>query len=258
MTLSLLQRIAYRAGNALPLGNRLVRADRGILSVTFDDFPRSAWLAGGELLADVGGQATYYLAGAFRCENIDGAPYFRDEDVAHLVEAGHELGCHSFDHRSVLDVTLRAYLKSVQRNAEFVASLLPGYHLRTHAFPYGHVRVANRVALRRRFEILRGIKEPHRLDRFDSTHVDAGGLEMRREGSIDWPRLIAETARTRGWLVLFTHGVTDNPTPYDTTPLALRRILSRAKSEGLDILSVGTALDRLGALPREPGTLERP
>jgi peptidoglycan/xylan/chitin deacetylase (PgdA/CDA1 family) len=231
----------------LPLGHQDARSERGILSVTFDDFPRSAWTVGGELLAEVGGQATYYLSGTFHKANVDGVPYFRDDDVDELVAAGHELGCHSFDHRSVLDSSPSDYLRSVQRNADFVGSLLPGYRLRSHAFPYGHVRIVNRIALRRRFEVLRGIQKPRRVTGFDATHVDAGGLEDRRQGDFDWPRLMAETARARGWLVLFTHGVTDQPTPYDTRPLELKRILSCAKNVGLDILSVGGALDRIRA-----------
>lgn len=247
MILSIPQRIAYRAGNMLPLGHRSSRNQRGILSVTFDDFPRSAWLAGGEMLAEAGGQGTYYLSGTFRDANIDGVPYVQDEDVLRLVAAGHELGCHSFDHRSVLQCSLRDYLGSVQRNAELVDSLLPGYRIRSHAFPYGHVRLANRIALRQRFDVLRGIRTPRRLAAFDPTHADAAGLEVRRQDAIDWPRLIADTARRRGWLILFTHGVTDRPTPYDTRPRELKRILSCARSEGLDIVPVGAALDRIGA-----------
>jgi peptidoglycan/xylan/chitin deacetylase (PgdA/CDA1 family) len=254
MRLSFRQRLAYRVGSVLPLGHHDARSERGILSVTFDDFPRSAWTVGGELLAEAGGQATYYLSGAFHDANVYGVPYFRDEDVAQLVAAGHELGCHSFDHRSVLGSGPGEYLRSIQKNAEFVGSLLPGYRLRSHAFPYGHVRIATRIALHRRFEVLRGIQKPRRVAWFDPTHVQAGGLEDRRQGEIDWPRLIAETARMRGWLVLFTHGVTDRPTPYDTRPPELRRILSCARSEGLDILSVGAALDAMRvAWSGEPG-----
>jgi peptidoglycan/xylan/chitin deacetylase (PgdA/CDA1 family) len=249
MTLNYWQRLEYRAGSVLKLGHRSARSSRGILSVTFDDFPRSSWLAGGDLLGEVAGRATYYLSGTFHGQEVEGVPYFTAEDVTGLVEAGHELGCHSFDHRSVLDVGLNAYTRSVQRNAEFVRSLLPHYRLRTHAFPFGHVRIANRIALRRRFEVLRGINVPRFLDRFDPSHVDAGGLEERRAGQIDWPRLIAQTAETRGWLVLFTHGVTNQPSPYDTRPDALRSILLRARAEGLEILPVGDALDRMRAAP---------
>ncbi len=245
MGLSFLQRVDYRAGSVLPLGLRNVGLDRGILSVTFDDFPRSAWQVGGEMLAEVGGQATYYAAGTFHAATIDGAPYFTAEDMASLVAAGHEVGCHSFDHRSVLEVRVASYLDSVRRNADFVASILPGYRLRSHAFPFGHVRVANRLMLRRHFEVLRGIQAPHWLCRFDPTLLRAAGLEERREGMIDWSRLIDQTARSRGWLILFTHGVTTRPTPYDVHPRTLASVLNRARNEGLEILPVGAALDRM-------------
>ena len=247
MGLSLLQRIEYRAGSVLPLGARTVRSRRGILSVTFDDFPRSAWQVGRELLGAVGGRATYYVAGRFHDSVVDGEPYFTSRDLTELVAAGHELGCHSFDHQSALNVTLSSYMDSVRRNADFVSSVLPGYHLRSHAFPYGQVRVANRLALRRKFAALRGIETPRKLNRFDPTHLRAGALEARREGQIDWPRLIEEAARCGGWLILFTHGLSTRPSPYDAQPRVLERILGRAQSEGLEILPVGEALDRIQA-----------
>ncbi|WP_176556226.1 polysaccharide deacetylase family protein [Rubellimicrobium rubrum] len=249
MGLSLLQRIEYRAGTVLPLSARTARSRRGILSVTFDDFPRSAWQVGGELLGAVDGRATYYVAGRFHDTAVDGAPYFTSRDLIDLVAAGHELGCHSFDHQSALKVRLSSYMASVRRNADFVSSILPGYHLRSHAFPYGQVRVANRLALRGKFAAQRGIETPRKLDRFDPTHLRAGALEARREGQIDWPRLIEEAARSGGWLVLFTHGLRSRPSPYDAQPKVLEGILRRAQNEGLEILPVGEALDRVQAGP---------
>lgn len=250
MSLSLLQRIEYRAGSVVPLRMRTARTERGILSVTFDDFPRSAWQIGGELLAAFEGRATYYVAGRFHHTTLDGEDYFTSQDLTDLVTAGHELGCHSFDHQSALSVRLSTYLDSVRRNADFVSSILPGYHLRSHAFPFGQVRVANRLALQKRFAALRGIEAPQRLDRFDPTHLRACGLESRREGQIDWPRLIEETARCGGWLLLFTHGISSRPSPYGAHPDALARILGRARRDGLEILPVGAALDRFQAGPR--------
>ncbi|HEY2836509.1 MAG TPA: polysaccharide deacetylase family protein, partial [Rhizomicrobium sp.] len=40
-------------------------AGRPIASITFDDFPKSAWSEGGPVLARHGVRATYYTSGSF-------------------------------------------------------------------------------------------------------------------------------------------------------------------------------------------------
>ena len=65
-----------------------LRPGRPIISFTFDDFPRSAWTAGGPVLARHGVTATYYTS--FGLAGRDGAsgPHFTHHDLRALLSAG--------------------------------------------------------------------------------------------------------------------------------------------------------------------------
>src|SRR5580704_13039157 len=71
-----------------------------IVTFTFDDFPRSALTVGGSILESFAARATYYVSmGLMDAENQLG-PQFSREDLHSLVERGHEVAIHGFDHLS--------------------------------------------------------------------------------------------------------------------------------------------------------------
>ncbi len=245
MRLSSMERTQDRIVNRLPPWSMPVRAEQGTLSITFDDFPRSAWLAGGPILARFGARATYYLSGGFCGIVQNDVAFYSAQDVTELVAAGHELGCHTFDHHSTFKVDLGTYLASVRRNAAFVETILPGYRLRSHAYPYGHVRASHRRALTPLFDGLRGVRGPRDVARYTPKMLRAAGLEQWQSGRIDWPGLIVDTARRRGWLIAYSHGVTDQPSPFDARPEDLERVLDLAAKEGLRFATVGETLRQL-------------
>jgi peptidoglycan/xylan/chitin deacetylase (PgdA/CDA1 family) len=242
--LTLLQRISNQVANRQTLGVQPVRLDRGMLSVTFDDFPRTAWTVAGPILAGFGARATYYVSGCFLDAQNRGLAHYRADDLAAVTAAGHELGCHTFDHVSTFEVDVDRWVASVEANARFVDSLLPGTTMRTFAYPYGHVRTAHRKALAVRFATQRGIRPIVRPGGIDRTLLPATGLEMAQPG-IDWDAAIATAAAERSWLILYTHEVQDDPTPYGTTPAHLERVLGLARQAGLDVVPVSEGYGRI-------------
>jgi peptidoglycan/xylan/chitin deacetylase (PgdA/CDA1 family) len=243
--LTLPQRISNQIANRRTLGVQPVRLDRGMISITFDDFPRTAWTVAGPILAGFGARGTYYVSGCFVDAENRGLPHYRAGDLAAVVAAGHEIGCHTFDHVSTFEVDVGRWVASVDANARFVDSLLPGTRMRSFAYPYGHVRMAHRKALAARFATQRGIRPIVRPAGIDRTLLSATGLEMAQPG-IDWDAAVATAAAERSWLILYTHEVQDDPTPYGTTPAHLERVLRLAVSAGLDIVPVSEGFDRIG------------
>ena len=71
---------------------------RAIASITFDDFPKSAWETGGRILAQFKARGTYYTAGHFCGRTEDGVQYYDENDLHALADAGHEIACHGFRH----------------------------------------------------------------------------------------------------------------------------------------------------------------
>jgi len=247
MRLSLSDRI--RGKLALKtLGGRMPLAlDGGVLSVTFDDFPKSAWTQGGAVLADQGVLGTYYVSGGFRGGVSEGLRQFDDEDLEALVEAGHELGCHTFDHVSALKTPRREFAASLKRNADFVAERFPGYRMESFAFPFGDVSWgADKAVAAQGYSSARGIIPQANTSPARPMLLAAVGLEQRKRGEYDFEALIADAARTRSWLILYTHDVSDSPGPFGCTPNDLDRVLAQATAAGLRIAPVRQVMREQG------------
>src|SRR6058998_1234644 len=94
----------------------LIRPERPLISFTFDDFPRSALLNGGAILNRFGVAATYYVSlGLAGTEQPSGRMFVR-EDLATLLEGGHELGCHTFSHCHSWETEAATFERSILEN----------------------------------------------------------------------------------------------------------------------------------------------
>ena len=101
----------------LPLKLAPCRLERAVASITFDDFPKSAWTVGGPILARFGARATYYAAGRFEGVREDGIDYYDAADLAALQAAGHEVGAHSYAHQMAPRLASQALRDDAERNA---------------------------------------------------------------------------------------------------------------------------------------------
>ncbi|MDZ4112145.1 MAG: polysaccharide deacetylase family protein [Brevundimonas sp.] len=236
-----LDQFRRRAARYLEIEAVTVAPARGLFSLSFDDFPESAWSVAGPILADHAVLATYYVCGGLeRGTNLD-LPQFTTEQLQELVEAGHEVGCHTFGHDSVLRLDGPALADSLDRNARWVAERLDGYRMTTFAYPFGDASLAAKRVLRDRFDLARGVREGLNLGREDRMLIKSFGMESRRLPGYDLPAMMAEAADKGGWLTAYAHDVSDHPTPYGCTPVDLDRVLTLAEQAGLAILPFGQA-----------------
>src|ERR1700675_3547569 len=86
-----------------------------VVSFGFDDLPRTAYLAGGAILKNLGARGTYYAAPGLMGTSSELGEQFRSEDVHSLLEDGHELACHTFSHISSRAVPCSNYGDDVDR-----------------------------------------------------------------------------------------------------------------------------------------------
>ena len=230
-----------RAARYLEIEPVTVAPARGLFSLSFDAFPESAWTEAGPLLAAHGVLATYYVCGGLeRGTNLD-LPQFTTAQLQALYAAGHEVGCHTFGHDSVLRLDGPTLADSLDRNARWVAERLDGYRMQTFAYPFGDASLGAKRALRGRFDLARGVREGLNVGREDRMLIKSFGMESRRLPGYDLEAMMAEAATNRGWLTAYAHDVSDHPTPYGCTPADLDRVLTLAKQAGLTILPIGQA-----------------
>lgn len=238
-----------RAARYLDVETVEIAPATGVFSLSFDDFPASAWTEAGPVLAEHGVKATYYVCGGL-CGGVNmDRDQYRVEHLQALHAAGHEVGCHTFGHTSALKMDAEALRLSLDANAAWVSDRLDGRRMTTFAWPFGDATVGAKGEVRRRFDLARGVRDGVNAGREDRALIKSIGLESRRLPGYDLEALMAEAAARRGWLTAYGHDVSDRPTDYGCTPDDLDRVLRLAKAAGLELLPVGEAWSRIRPTP---------
>jgi len=215
-----------------------------VISFTFDDVPRSAVSAGGEILKQHGLQGTYYVCmGLERITNELGE-HFHADDLRWLVEHGHEIGCHTYGHHSLKARAVEEIAADLTRNRNALQEVLPGFTPRQFSFPYGHVSVAALRLVREKFESCRGIAAGINAPRVRLDLLRANRLyeTIPVERNL---KLIDEVLEKRGWLIFYTHDVAGAPSTFGCSPSYFEAIVSKAAASGAEVLKVGEAVARV-------------
>ena len=127
--------------NMIPFGNH-----GPIVSFTFDDFPRSAYLVGAPILEAFGGRGTYYVTTGFLNTSDGLGDLFRVEDLHELLERGHELGTQTFHHSSCRNVPLPEFQDDVHKGILELDHLVER-HSDNFCYPFGHATLGTKRTL---------------------------------------------------------------------------------------------------------------
>ena len=219
-----------------------LRGQRAVVSFTFDDFPHSALAAGGRILADAGVAGTYYASLGLMHHDSPTGRLFSAEDVPELLSQGHELGCHTYDHRHAWHTPSRAFERSVLQNRHALDQLVPGAVFRTFSYPIAAPWPPNKAKVARYFTCCRGGGQRSNTGVADLNQLSAFFLERAR-GQIDVVRNLIHCNRAvGGWLIFATHDVTEHPTSFGCTPGFFREVVHQTLASGALVLSITAAV----------------
>lgn len=218
---------------------------RRCVSFSFDDFPRSAARLGAEVVEVQGARATYYVAMGLITDETSAEAAFTREDLLQVSARGHELGCHSYSHLDLMTARTRRIHEDLDLNAAAFSALVPGKPLAHFAYPYGRLRPSQKAKLGQRFQSMRSIFPGLHRDRVDLNLLKGNKL-YSSGGHIDRAlRLVDQLAESGGWLILYSHDVSDHPTEFGVTPRDLERLLHASASAGAEVLPVGAVVSSL-------------
>lgn len=247
---------AYSADSSLKgkLRRRLVRLintrplatapTRPMVSFTFDDAPLTSAVAGAALLETRGMAGTYYVSAGLAGTEAPMGVCADPVDYQRLARAGHEIACHTYSHLDCGQASGEAALADVARNAEAVASWNLG-EMVSFAYPYGDVAGGPKRALAKRFSTLRALHHGLVEKGADLNQLPAVGIEGP-EGETVARKWLAEAKARSAWLILYTHDVRPDPSPWGCTPEVLARLLDQAVADGFDVVTVREGARRLG------------
>jgi peptidoglycan/xylan/chitin deacetylase (PgdA/CDA1 family) len=215
---------------------------RPVASITFDDFPKSAWEVGGRVLQDYGARGTYYTAGGFCGRTVDGTVFYDAGDLNALVAAGHEIGCHGFGHRPTPLLSADDLAEDAARNEAFLKPFLNGGKAQSYAFPYGAASVSAKKFHAPRYSNMRGSHQGINSGIVDLTQLHAVSIEARKWNEAFISRAIRHARHNHGWIVFYTHGISETPGPYGSTETMLRYVLDSLSAARIPVLPMREAV----------------
>jgi peptidoglycan/xylan/chitin deacetylase (PgdA/CDA1 family) len=238
------EKLSYRLARHLPVATWPAKPAGAIVSFTFDDAPASAASAGAPVLEAFGVRGTYYLCGGLLGGQGDLTPLLDRGEARSLARAGHEIGCHTFAHTDVRSIDWPSLEVSLRKNAEALSEI-SGSGLRNFAYPFGGISFGKKLRLQSRFDTCRGIYPGINAGRIDAGMLKAVPLYSSTLDDEGVRRWIAQAVAKSGWLVFFTHDVSERPTPYGVTPDFLHAAVAAAVEAGCACIPVAEAVDRL-------------
>ena len=211
----------------------------GIVSFSFDDFPISAATTGAAILEAAGCRGTYYLSCGLLDANSPSGRIVSSEDVQRLAMAGHEIGCHTYSHFRAEETGGRCYGADITRNFRQLTELLPSQLVRSFAFPYGSITPSAKAAAASYYVTCRTTRPCINRTRIDANQLNAIALYETRDNIEAINKLISDCSCHGGWLIIYTHDVDKNHSPYGCTPEQLRSKVHYALDSGCAVRTIG-------------------
>jgi peptidoglycan/xylan/chitin deacetylase (PgdA/CDA1 family) len=254
MRVSIAARLVREIGGLLCTRPAKIKWRGGVVSFTFDDFPRSAWVNGGAILEKHDLRGTYYAAMGLAGTAGNLGPMFDADDLRAAHAQGHEIACHTFTHRDCCRASPAAIAAEIADNAAALSDVLGDAAIPNFAYPFGGVSLTAKSALGSRFDSCRGTGRGMNAGTVDladlfSTSIYAGGFDRER-----LCRQIDDAQALGGWTIFYTHDVCDEPSDFGCTPAQLASIVAYA-AENAAVLPVRDVLASLRlAAHRAPET----
>jgi len=221
-----------------------------IISFTFDDFPKSAFVTGGAVLKGFGVSGTYYASLGLIGQESPSGPIFSQEDLRAVLAQGHELGCHTYAHRDAWATDPRVFEASIIENRLALDALVPGTRFRTFSYPISVPRPENKRRAAQHFVCCRCGGQAFNTGTIDVSCLFAYFLEKSAANPAPVKELIDRNGREGGWLIFATHDVCESPSPFGCSPPFFEEVVRWAVNSGATVLPVGKALEAIRACAR--------
>lgn len=226
-----------------------VSMERPIISITFDDVPRSAMTNGVPMLERFNIKATFYVSMGLATSSSDEmgksedgqGPFLKPEDILELNRCGHDISCHTYSHYMLKEGTAESMVLDAKKNVKEICQLLNIASIDHFSYPFGQINFKAKRLLGKNYKTMRSSQPGINKASTDLYLLKAISLYSDTFDKESINRTIEETERSRGWLIFYTHGVTERPDAYSCTPDQFEWLLKRCKSSKTDILPVSKA-----------------
>ena len=236
------------ANNRVP-----VRLERPIISITFDDVPRTALENGVPILDRHNIKATFYVATGLskdsinksRDENIKYESYLYPDDIAGLHLSGHNIACHTYSHYMLDSGSPEGLERDAYKNIEALKSILGPVPIEHFSYPFGQVNFKTKKLLSKYYKSMRSSRPGINLSPTDLNLLRATSIYNPTFNKAHIIKLIKTTEQYGGWLIFYTHGVEDFPDNYSCTPVQFEWLIKQCSKSTAQLLTVSDACNTI-------------
>lgn len=240
-------KISHRLATHVRVEPFRLRNETPMVSFTFDDIPKSAATTGATLLEDHGARGTFYLSGSLVGTTSPDWDVVEVEDILALHRKGHEIGCHTFSHKRACDLDAPTLAGEIARNREYLRTLDPAIEAVNFAYPFGYGSFARKRQLKREFTSCRGIVPGINSGTVDLQFLRAMPLIDQRIDRDEVEHAFDDALNNNGWLIFYSHDVTDRPSSYGCSPAFMNHALEAASRRNIPVFKMAEALRCAGA-----------
>lgn len=224
-----------------------ISLDKPVLSMTFDDCPASAATTGADILEAHGVRGGYYIASSLIGEPSHMGVMADAELLEKLSARGHEIAAHSHSHFDCSRNAPDLVEEDVQKNLDFLDRLTNVSFVDSFAYPYGETSFASKRRLAKHFTNLRGLLPGINSGMVDRAQLRAYEIDRSPQTFERAMNALDRLSRgTPGWMIAFTHDVSETPSDFGMTPSQLDELIVTAQSKDIDILPPGLAARKAG------------
>lgn len=241
-----LTRVKRRIARHLPTKPFFMRNGAPLVSFTFDDVPESAYANGAGVLDDYGVQGTFYIAAGI-CGAMD--TYWQvigRDQISDLHRRGHEIGCHTFSHRAVDELSANEMEEECRQNLQRMRELCPGIEMTNFCYPFGCLSLARKLQLQKRFDTCRGIFEGVNTGLIDLSLLKVIELYDRTLTRDKLHHVLRRARDHNGWIIFYVHDVQPQPTHMGCSPALLSATIKAVREQDIQCLSIRQALPVIG------------
>lgn len=223
----------------------VLKYKRPLISITFDDGWQSAYASGAKLCDDVGFRGTFYVNPG----SIDNDKSFmKKPELQDLKKRGHQIASHGYDHIDMTSINHDELTRQLAAARGYFEKNL-GLQNIDFATPYGKDDQEVQAVIRQHYRSHRGTEtgvntrqnmDPYNL-KVIFVRTDTPLSTIQSE--------IDEAKANNGWLIFTYHRVEngDNRSEMITSPSVFKQHLELIKESGVEVKTVGAALDELQA-----------
>jgi len=222
-----------------------IKLDRAIISFTFDDIAESAVTKGALLLDKNGVRGTYYVSAGLLEQTGPNFKYASRNDIKALAESGHHIGGHTFSHASVKAISIHELDREIKLNREILQALTNQKTIEHFSYPFGAVTISAKKFLGKRFKTMRGIFAGVNRRRADLALLKSWAMYDRNSSKKLIETLLEQNKKAKGWLIFYTHDISDRPSPWGSSPEQLEFVLKKSIASRCQVLTIEQAYNRI-------------